>query len=574
MPSHAEFEFSDLMADVIITNCSIVNVLTKEIHAGDIAVKQGVIIGIGEVESLKDTSTRTIDVQGGFAAPGFIDAHVHFESSMVTLTHFARCVLKHGTTSIIIDPHEIANVLGVPGVECVLKEAERLPLHVFVMVPSCVPATEHETSGARITPLNAERLFEHSMVLGLGEVMDYPDVIERKPERIQFINAALQRGLRVDGHCPGLRREGLWKYMLAGITSDHEPLEPEEALEKARLGMKVMLREGSASKDLHFLPHLLKEGVSLEDFLLASDDTNPHDLQQGHIDGMLRKAMRLGVEPVDAICMCTINTARHYRLDETLGSISIGRRADLVVMESLEDIRIKHVLIGGTPLDTSSINPPEYPPPLFQTVKCREVSPEDLCVKTENREQVTVRVIQVVPDSIFTEKTTARLQVKNNIVHPDPSSDVLYLTVMERHGKNNNTTTGFIQGFGLKQGAFAQSIAHDSHNIIATGTNAPDMALCINAIRRMKGGIAVASRGNLLCCVKLPYAGLLSLKPIEETASKVRTARTTIRNLGCNIKNPITLLSFMALPVIPRLKLTDKGLFDVDEFKHVEVIMQ
>jgi adenine deaminase len=562
-------KLNDLKADVILSHCKIVNVLTKEIHQGDIAVKNGVIVGVGDVEELRHRNTLIRDVGGGYVAPGFIDGHVHFESSMVTLTEFARCALKHGTTAVVIDPHEVANVLGVYGVRCVLEEASHLPLKVFVMVPSCVPATGFETSGASITLEDAKELFEHENVIGLGEMMDYPDVITGKPERVELIHAALERGLRVDGHAPGLGGTGLWKYLLAGVSSDHESITFEEALEKARLGMTVMLREGSASKTLsEFIPRIIREGVSFENFFLVSDDINPYDLSRGYMDRILRRVISLGVEPVEAISLCTLNTARHYRIDHLTGSISVGRRADLVVFEDLKSVRPRFVLAGGKPL--GEITPPVYPSQVFQSMKLGEITPADLCVHAGG-DEVVVKVIGVVPGSLYTEKRTAALRTSQGVVLPAPEQDVLSIAVVERYG-GGNLGRGFISGFGLKQGAFAQSIAHDSHNIITVGADHKDMSLCVNTVRKMGGGVAVGCGGEILCRVPLPYAGLLATERVVRVASQIREARRWIRRLGCGLSSPITALSFMALPVVPRLKITDKGLFDVEEFEHVEVL--
>ncbi len=319
----------DIKADTILEHCRIINVNTKEILNADIAIQSGYIVGIGDVSGLRDASTRIIDVNHYYVCPGLLDGHVHFESSMVTLSRFARKALEHGTTGIVIDPHEIANVLGRQGIELVLEEAKSLPLNIFVAVSSCVPATPFETSGASLDAADVRSLIDNEMVVGLGEVMDFPGVLSGDAGKLAMIQAARERRLVVDGHAPGLMGPDLWGYMAAGISSDHESLTYEEALEKLRLGMKLMLREGSAAKCLeNFLPRLLEEGVSLENVFFVTDDKHPEDLLAGYMDAIVRKAIALGLDPLDAISMCTINTARHYRIDHLVGSISIGRRAD------------------------------------------------------------------------------------------------------------------------------------------------------------------------------------------------------------------------------------------------------
>jgi adenine deaminase len=341
----------DIKADTVLEHCRIINVNTKEILNADIAIQSGYIVGIGDVSGLRDANTRIIDVNHSYVSPGLLDGHVHFESSMVTLSRFARKALEHGTTGIVIDPHEIANILGRQGIELVLEEAKSLPLNIFVAVSSCVPATPFETSGASLDAADVRSLIDNEMVVGLGEVMDFPGVLGGDAGKLALIQAARERRLVVDGHAPGLMGPDLWGYMAAGISSDHESLTYEEALEKLRLGMKLMLREGSAAKCLeNFLPRLLEEGISLENVFFVTDDKHPEDLLAGYMDVIVRKAIALGLDPLDAISMCTINTARHYRIDHLVGSISIGCRADLVILDDLEEFSIHSVIAGGAPI--------------------------------------------------------------------------------------------------------------------------------------------------------------------------------------------------------------------------------
>ncbi|HIH87519.1 MAG TPA: adenine deaminase, partial [Methanosarcinales archaeon] len=438
----------DIKADTVLEHCRIINVNTKEILNADIAIQSGYIVGIGDVSGLRDAGTRIIDVNHSHVSPGLLDGHVHFESSMVTLSRFAGKALEHGTTGIVIDPHEIANVLGRQGIELVMEEAKSLALNIFVAVSSCVPATPFETSGASLDAADVQALIENEMVVCLGEVMDFPAVLSGDAGKLAMIQAARERRLVVDGHAPGLMGLDLWSYMAAGISSDHESLTYEEALEKLRLGMKLMLREGSAAKCLeNFLPRLLEEGVSLENVFFVTDDKHPEDLLGGYMDSIVRKAISLGLDPLDAISMCTINTARHYRIDHLVGSISIGRRADLVILDDLEEFSIHSVIAGGEPI---ALNAPiasietqtpvfNYPDYVFDTIRYTEINPQDLQIIYAPDSSVSVNVIKVFPDQIFTDKDNAKLVTYGSgVLLPDANRDILSTAVIERHGKNGN----------------------------------------------------------------------------------------------------------------------------------------
>jgi len=568
----------DIKADIVLEHCRIINVNTKEILNADIAIQSGYIVGIGDVSGLRDANTRIIDVNNSYVSPGLLDGHVHFESSMVTLSQFARKALEHGTTGIVIDPHEIANVLGRQGIELVMEEAKSLALNIFVAVSSCVPATPFETSGASLAAADVRALIENEMVVGLGEVMDFPAVLSCDATKLAMIQAARERRLVVDGHAPGLSGLDLWGYMAAGIFSDHESLTYEEALEKLRLGMKLMLREGSAAKSLeNFLPRLLKEGVSLENVFFVTDDKHPEDLLAGYMDSIVRKAISLGLDPLDAISMCTINTARHYRIDHLVGSISIGRRADLVILDDLEGFSIRSVIAGGVPITPIEAQTPvfNYPDYVFDTIRYREIKPQDMQIIYAPDSSVSVNVIKVFPDRIFTDKDNAKLVTdRSGVVLPDANRDILSTAVIERHGKNGNIGLGFVRGFGLKSGAFAQSIGHDSHNVVVTGTDHADMALAANAVKEMKGGIVLVRDGEVLDSLSLPFAGLLSPDPVEGVALKLEGLHGTIKEMGCTLPAPFITHSFIALPVIPKLRLTDMGLFDVERFEMIEVIIR
>lgn len=565
----------DTKADTVLQNCRIINVNTKEILNADIAIQSGYIVGIGDVSGLRDAGTRIIDVNHRYVSPGLLDGHVHFESSMVTLSRFARKALEHGTTGIVIDPHEIANVLGRQGIELVIKEAKSLQLNIFVAVSSCVPATPFETSGASLDAADVQALIKNEMVVSLGEVMDFPAVLSGDAGKLAMIQAAREHRLVIDGHAPGLGGLDLWGYMAAGIFSDHESLTYDEALDKLRLGMKLMLREGSAAKSLdNFLPRLLEEGVSLENVFFVTDDKHPEDLLAGYMDTIVRKAISLGLDPMAAISMCTINTARHYRIDHLVGSISIGRRADLVILDDLEGFSIHSVIAGGAPITPIETKTPvfNYPDYVLDTIRYREIKPQDLQIINARCSRVSVNVIKVFPDQIFTEKDNAELVTdESGVLLPDLDRDILCTAVIERHGKNGNIGLGFVSGFGLKSGAFAQSIGHDSHNVVVTGTDHADMALAANIIKEMKGGIVLVQDGEVLDSLSLPFAGLLSLESVEEVALDLEGLHGTIREMGCTLPAPFITHSFIALPVIPKLRLTDMGLFDVERFEMINV---
>jgi len=557
-----------IKADLALTGGTVANVNTKELRNDDIAIKDGIIVGIGDISDKIGDGTNTIDITGKFVSPGLIDGHVHFESSMLTLTRFAMAAIKHGTTGMVIDPHEIANVLGVKGIELVLREIEDLPSSIFVMIPSCVPSSDLETSGAILDAPTVAHLLYQDGVIGLGEVMDFPGVLAADPEKLEMIEEALFLGKRADGHCPGLAGSDLAGYLCAGISSDHESLTYEEAIEKARMGMAVLLREGSAAKCLHeLIPRLVEEGVALDNFFFVADDRHPGDLIDGYMDTHVRTAIELGIAPIDAISMCTINTARHYRIDHLTGSIAIGRRADMVVLDDLEKFTIDEVFVRGT----TGVSPkPTYPAEVFDTVRSGRIHPESLHIKSET--DVEVNIIVAIPDQIATDWRVERLHPEGGILHPDPARDVLSIATIERHGKGGSIGRGFVSGFGVEGGAFAQTIAHDSHNIIVVGTNFEDMALCANEIRRLRGGIVVAYDGEVMGSIALPFAGLLSASSIESVNTKLSCLHALMREIGCVLPSPFMTLSFLALPVIPRLKITDMGLVDVAQHEIVDVV--
>lgn len=558
----------EIRADLVLENCRIVNVNTKEITKGDIAITSGYISGIGDVDELGGEKTEVFDVKNAHVCPGLIDGHVHFESSMLTLTQFAKESMQHGTTGIVIDPHEIANILGTKGINLIMQEAKSLPLDVFVTIPSCVPSGHFETSGASIGLKEVKKFLDRKFVVGLGEVMCYAEVLRGSPEKLAMIDAALERKLVVDGHCPGMGGKELFGYTGAGISTDHESVTYEEALEKARLGMKLMLREGSAATCLkEFLPELLRNKISLENFFFVTDDKHPGDLIKGHMDAIVRGAIKLGVEPVEAISMCTLNAARHYRIDQLVGSISTGRRANLVILDDLQGFRIQKVIMKGR--FNPEVKASKYPRYVFKTLRFKRIEPGDLRISS-GKEKVSAHVIEILPDKLITDRSIGELGTDGKAVLPDIERDILPIAVVERYGKGN-IGRGFVRGFDLKEGAIGQSVAHDAHNVILVGTNFEDMALCANKIRELQGGIAIA-RGKIINYLPLPFAGILSTESAKSVDKKLKEMHRAARAMGCTLVSPFIQLSFLSLPVIPSLKITDKGLVDVDALKIIEPV--
>ncbi|MCZ7357168.1 MAG: adenine deaminase [Candidatus Methanoperedens sp.] len=557
-------------ANTVFKNCRIVNVNTKEITKGDIAISSGFISGIGDVKALTGPKTLVLDIKNDCVCPGLIDGHVHFESSMITLTQFAKQSALHGTTGIVIDPHEIANILGTKGIRLVMREARKLPIDVFITLSSCVPSSPLETSGALLGLREIRKFLDKKFVVGLGEVMDYPEILRGNPEKLAMISASLERKLVVDGHSPGMRGSELFGYMSAGISSDHESVTYDEALEKARLGMKIMLREGSAAKCLdEFIPRLLTDRISLENFFFVTDDKLPGDLIEGHMDAVVRKAIKLGIEPVVAISMASINTARHYRIDQLVGSISIGRRANFLILEDLAAFKIKDVVIRGK--IKPEITGIEYPEYVLRTVKYKKIDSDHLKIYSRKK-RVSAHIIEVLPGKLLTGRSIEELKTDRGTVQPDIDRDILAIAVIERHGKSRNVGRGFVRGFTLKEGAFGQSIAHDSHNVILIGTNFEDMALCANKIRELQGGIVIAN-DRVLDCLHLPFAGILSTESAYEVDKRIKDLHSLVKKMGCELDVPFVQTSFLSLPVIPELKITDKGLVDVNAFKIIPAII-
>ena len=549
--------------DLLIKNGRVVNVFSAEIEERDVAIFGGVVVGFGDYRA-----REIVDVDGDFLCPGLVDGHVHIESSMVTIPEFARAVLPNGTTSVVIDPHEIANVLGREGIRFMAESARNIPLNVFIMVPSCVPATHMETSGATIKATDLRPLLKEPWAIGLAEMMNFPGVIFRDPEVLRKIEAA--NGKRIDGHAPMISGKGLYAYLTAGIRSDHECTTPKEAKEKLKNGMRIMIREGTTARNLRSLIPLV-HSKNASRFLLVTDDRHPKELlEEGHIDSMVRQAVQLGLDPILAIQMATLNAAEYFRLDG-IGAIAPGYRADIISFDHLGRFQIKKVFKDGKlvaengNMVSRSIQQRKGPKHLG-SVRMKPLKKDAFLLRTD---QSLAKVIQLIPDQIVTRKAMERVLLRDGAAYPNLKEDILKIAVVERHKATGNIGIGFVQGFGLKNGAFGSSVAHDSHNIVLVGTNDADMLKVTEIIQAMKGGLAVVSDGKVLASLPLPIAGLMSEASVAQVNLQLEALHRASKTLGCNVPDPFMILSFLSLPVIPELKITDKGLVDVNQFKVV-----
>ncbi len=551
----------DQPADLILDNAKVVNTFNGEVISGNVAICGDRIAGVGDYSKAK----QTVDVSGKYIAPGFIDGHVHLESSLLDVGQYAQAVVARGTSAIVTDLHEIANVCGREGMRYVLDCARKLPLDLFLMAPSCVPSTHLETSGASISPEDIRQILRWREAIGLGEVMNFPGVIHGDASMLRKI--ALSQGKIIDGHAPGVRGKDLNAYIAAGIGSDHESVTLEEAGEKLAKGMFVMIREGSSEKNLEALLPLVNE-KTYKRCILVVDDRSAYDLlHDGDIDAVVRKAIRLGLEPVRAIQMATINAAGYFRLDG-LGAVAPGYFANILVLDDLKDISVDMVFYRGKLVAREG-------KPLFSlpemdkravtgTVNMKPVTLENLGLPVPADE---LPVIEVVPGQIVTRKRLMKVRIADGKVVPDTDRDILKLVVAERHKVTGNIGKGMVSGFGLKRGALASSVAHDSHNIIAVGTSDEDILAAIREIERQQGGLAAVADGKVLAGLGLPIAGLLSDEPLGSVVAKLEKLEQVATELGSKLSSPFAALSFLALPVIPELKLTDLGLVDVTEFR-------
>ena len=552
-------------ADLLLRGGWILDVFSGAFFRGDVAVKDGIIVGFGASEA-----REIIDLDGAWLIPGLIDAHMHIESTQLTPAEFARAVLPHGTTTVMADPHEIANVLGLVGIRYMLDATQGLPLRVFFMVPSCVPATPLETSGAELSATEISEALSWERVIGLGEVMNFPGVIEADPAVHAKLDAA--RGRPIDGHAPGLSGPDLWAYALSGPRTDHECTTLAEAQEKLRAGMHILIREGTTSRNLNsLLPLLTERSAPFVHF--CTDDRHPKTLlNEGHMDDLVRKAIAGGIPPEMAIAASTLHTARAYGLPD-LGAIAPGYRADLLVISDLDSLRVARVYADGRLVAEDGRCTIDLPRHAAAGVcGTMQVDLERLSFRIPAGKGAA-RAIGVIPDQAMTEDHHVKPRIEANEVVSDLDQDLIKLAVVERHRGTGNIGLGLVQGFGLKHGALASTVAHDSHNVVVVGTNDADMRAAVAALVDMGGGQVVVEDGQVLAALPLRIAGLISDRPLAEVAEKARELDRAARSLGCVLPAAFMTLSFLALPVIPSLKLTDRGLVDVDRFEIVDLFV-
>ena len=547
-------------AELLFKNAQLVNVFSGEVYPAHVAVDDGRVVGIGDYDA-----REVVDLDGAYLAPGLIDGHFHVESTMVTVPEFARAVVPHGTSAMVIDPHEFTNVLGKEGIQYVLEVSKGVPIDFFIMLPSCIPATHLETSGARLHAADLAEMINDERIAGVAELMNYPGVFLGFASELKKIRAG--KGKPIDGHAPGLRGRNLNAYALAGVRSDHESTELEEAREKLRLGMHLLVREGSTERNLeHVIPLVTPQNAANCSF--ATDDKLPGDLiAEGHIDHSIRKAISLGVPPVTAIQMGSINTARHYRL-RNHGAIAPRYWADFLVLDDLEKFVVRRVYKKGRLVADDG----EYRGPEIAAVKqprntmnIRFRGADDIAVKADGARNI--KVIEIVPEQIITNAISVAPKGENGALVSDTSRDLLKLVVVERHNATGNVGVGFVRGFGLQRGALGSTVAHDAHNVVVVGVTDDDIVATVAALQKMGGGQVAIENGQEVAALPLPIAGLVSDRPLPEVVDKIEALKAAAAKLGCSLPAPFMSLSFLSLSPIPALKLTDQGLVDAVNMK-------
>lgn len=554
----------DVPADLLLKNARIVNVFSGEIESGDIAIAGDRIAGIGSEYRGKEE----IDLGGAYVAPGLIDAHVHIESSLCLPAQFAAAVVPRGVTTVVADPHEIANVAGAPGVRFMADASKGLPLRVVLMAPSCVPATDMATAGAKLTADDLAELLRDGVVHGLAEVMNYPGVINGDASVAAKLEAF--RGRAIDGHAPSVRGKSLNAYVASGIGSDHECVTVDEAKEKLARGLYILVREATNAHNLDALLPLITESNSRR-ICFCTDDRQPADLlEQGSVDYMVRRAIEFGIEPVTAFRMATLNTAEWFGLHDR-GAIAPGRLADLMIFNDLKSPVAKTVYSAGRLVSDLRTAPPKVPAELLDSVAIPKGRWDHLNIRPRGNK---IRVIGLRPDQLITDALVVEARIEDGFVRADPERDIQKIMVIERHNNSARAGVGFVKGFGLRRGAIVGSVAHDHHNVIAIGCDELPMLAGVFAIRSMRGGLVVVDRlDDIVAALPLPIAGLMSDRPITEVRDAYAKLLAAAKSLGSTLHDPFMAMSFMALEVIPSLKLTDRGLVDVDRFELVDLFV-
>jgi len=557
-------------ADLVLKNGRIVNVLSCEIHEGDVAIAGDRIVGIGDYEG-----REVLDLKGQYICPGFIDGHVHIESSLLSVPEFARLVVTHGTTAVVADPHEIANVLGTEGIRYMLSASKYCPIHVFMMASSSVPASRFESSGADLGAVDILTVLNDRWILGLAEVMDYSGVVAGEPEWLDKLTVAGQRP--IDGHAPGLRGRELCAYVATGIGSDHECTTLSEAREKLRLGMHIMIREGSQARDLDALLPLVRPDT-LDRFFFVTDDKDVEDLlAEGHMDHLIRRAIARGLNPVYAIRLATVNTARYFGLHD-LGVVAPGKLASLAILDDLETCRVRRVYRAGQLVaeDGTAIDPDADKRRrhiLRSSINVHWLEPEQFVIRAPHAGPCPVQVIEVSEGTIETGRTIEPVPVRDGQLLADPSRDLCKVAVIERHQASGNMGLGFVRGFGLSAGALASSVGHDSHNLVVLGTNDHDMFTAAVQLVKMRGGFCVVRDSAVLAQVPLPIAGLMSEEDPQTLCTQLRALHQAAAGLHVRLRRPFMMLSFLTLSVVGALRITDRGLVDVERGELIPLVV-
>lgn len=557
------------ISDLVLKNGNILNVFTGEIETGDVAIKNGTIVGIGSYNGREE-----IDVSDKYICPGLIDGHIHIESSMISPAEFAKAVIPHGTTAVVADPHEIANVAGIEGIEYMIEAAKDLPIDIFYMLPSCVPATGLDESGAVLKAKDLDRFYKETGVRGLAELMNFYGTVRGDEDILDKIVGAVNAGKAIDGHAPGLTGNDLNAYVVAGVGSDHECSSADEALLKLRRGQWVMVREGTAAKNMDKLMPLFDD-MYCDRCMVVSDDKHAGDIVEfGHMDYIIRKAVRGGKKASNAVKMTSLNPSQYFGLGKR-GAIAPGYIADILVVSGFDLFKVEKVFKNGklvaedgvmTEQIESLIKPEDYPR-VYNSFNMDPVKPEDLALKQKGSKK---RVIQLVKNEILTSEVIVPSELDISPTGVQVDKDILKIAVIERHNRTGHIGIGFIKGYGLKKGAIASSVAHDSHNIIVVGTNDEDMAVAANAVLNNNGGLSIAEDGKVLSSMALPIAGLMSEMEATESEDLLIEMKVMAKHMGCEHGiDPFMTLAFTALPVIPKLRILTQGLFDVDTQSYV-----
>ncbi|EJP6472595.1 adenine deaminase [Clostridium botulinum] len=572
-------------ADMVIINSRLINVCTREvIENTDVAISCGRIALVGDARHCIGENTEVIDAKGQYIAPGFLDGHIHVESSMLSVSEYARSVVPHGTVGIYMDPHEICNVLGLNGVRYMIEDGKGTPLKNMVTTPSCVPAVPgFEDTGAAVGPEDVRETMKWDEIVGLGEMMNFPGILYSTDHAHGVVGETLKASKTVTGHysLPETGK-GLNGYIASGVRCCHESTRAEDALAKMRLGMYAMFREGSAWHDLKEVSKAITENkVDSRFAVLISDDTHPHTLlKDGHLDHIIKRAIEEGIEPLTAIQMVTINCAQCFQMDHELGSITPGKCADIVFIEDLKDVKITKVIIDGNLVAkdgvlTTSIAKYDYPEDAMHSMHIKDkITPDSFNIMAPNKEKITTRVIEIIPERVGTYERHIELKVKDDKVECDSSKDVLKAVVFERHHETGKAGYGFVKGFGIKRGAMAATVAHDAHNLLVIGTNDEDMALAANTLIECGGGMVAIQDGKVLGLVPLPIAGLMSNKPLEEMAEMVEKLDSAWKEIGCDIVSPFMTMALIPLACLPELRLTNRGLVDCNKFEFVSLFVE